>query len=170
MVADFNKQRALVQKMVKTSFQHAWAYRIEIEGQPSDFEIFVKDISYGPVEIGTNPIKVGVNNLTFPNSVEPVAISMTVRDHEDERIYKWLNDWASKVVNGDGTVNPPLHPQVGYLKKWRRYQLVHGESGGFRENLSREWSVYPTQMGDIAESYSEHGLLEFPISFVQFRA
>lgn len=169
MATDFNRQRSLVNKLVNLSFQHSWAYRVEIEGQPQDFELFVKDISYGPIEISTKPLNIGVNRLTYPDGVEPVSISMTMRDHEDGRIFKWFNEWANKVVNGDGTVNPPLHPQRGYLKKWQRHQLRH-DAHGFREEASHNWLVYPTQLGDVTESYSEHGFLEFPISFIQFRS
>lgn len=169
-MAKFDRQRSLVRRLVETRFQHAWAWRVEIEDQPQDFELYVKDMSYGPVELGTDQIKVGTNVLTYPNSVEPVSVSMTMRDNEDGRIYSWLNDWAGRVVNGDGTVNPPRHPQKGYLKRWKRYQVKMTNDGRPEDVPSHEWLVYPTQMGDIAESYSEHGFLEFPITFMQFRS
>lgn len=166
---DFNQHKLLVQKLVKTAFQHNWQYRVEIEKQPNDFDIFVKDISYGPTEIGTEALSIGANRLTYPNSVEPVGISMTMRDHEDERIYNWFNEWAGTVANGDGTVNLPKHAQNGYLRKWRRYQLQKA-SKGFKEDMTREWEVYPTQLGDITESRDDQGFLEFPIQFIQFRS
>ena len=166
---DFNKNKLLVRKLVHTKFQHNWQYRIEIEGQPTDFDIFVKDVSYGPVEIGTEATAAGFIQYTYPTSVEPVSVSMTMRDHEDERIYNWFSEWAGRVVNSDGTVNPPMHPEYGYLRKWTRFQLLAGTKG-YTEKKSREWSVYPTQLGDITESRDEQGFLEFPVQFIQFRS
>ena len=95
---------------------------------------------------------------------------MTMRDHEDERIYNWFNAWAGTVANGDGTVNLPKAPDnKGYLRKWRRYQLIK-DAKGFKEDMTREWEVYPTQLGDVTESREEQGFLEFPIQFIQFRS
>jgi len=171
-MGDFNLQRLAMRKAVNTEFQRSWAYRIEIEEEPADFDLFVKDVSYGPIEITTDALKAGIQALQFPVSAEPVAISMTMRDHADQRIYNWASAWAGKVINPDGTINPPLHPEKGYVRKWSRHQLreLAPSEGSFREESPREWGVFITQMGDISESRSEQGFLEFPVTFIQFRS
>ncbi|EII3125330.1 hypothetical protein [Vibrio parahaemolyticus] len=169
MAADFNREKMLVKKQVHTPFQHQWQFRLEIEEQPLDFEIFIKDVTYGPIELEYEPVKVGVNQLQFPTGVMPVSISMTVRDHDDERIHKWFAEWSSKVANGDGTVNPPLNPETKWIRDWNKYTLIH-KAKGFEEILSETYPVAPVQLGDVTQSYSEHSFKEFPLTVIQFRS
>ncbi|MFW1108363.1 hypothetical protein ACEWA7_20190 [Vibrio parahaemolyticus] len=169
MASDFNREKMLVKKMVHTYFQHQWQFRLEIEEQPLDFEIFIKDVTYGPIELEYEPVKVGVNQLQFPTGVMPVSISMTVRDHDDERIHKWFAEWTAKVANGDGTVNPPLNPDTKWIRDWKKYTLIH-KGTGFEEVLSETYPVAPVQLGDVTQSYSEHSFKEFPLTVIQFRS
>ena len=166
---DFNREKMMVKRLVQTPFQHGWQFRLEIEEQPQDFDLFVKDVSYGPIELEFEPLKLGVNQIQLPTGVLPVSISMTVRDHDDERIHKWFAEWAAKVVNGDGTVNPPMHPDFKWLREWKKHTLVH-DAQGFTEVLSETYLVAPVQLGDITQSYEDHGFKEFPITVIQYRS
>ena len=166
---DFNKERMLVKKQVHTDFQHQWQFRIAVEDMPLDFDIFVKDVTYGPIELEFSPIKIGVNQLQSLTGVMPVSISMTVRDHDDERIYKWFAEWVNKAIPGDGTVNPPFHPETRWIRDWNKYTLIH-KGKGVDEVLSESYQVAPVQLGDITQSYSEHGFKEFPLTLIQFRS
>ena len=87
---------------------------------------------------------------------------MTVRDHVDQRVSNWFSQRVAKMVNSDGTVNLP----VDYLLKIRRF-AIDSEN---KETRKEVWEVLPTQMGDITESKDGEGLLEFPITFIQFRS
>jgi len=165
MSEDLNKQRLIVKKLVRAEFKHAWEFRIEFDNQPKDFDIFVKEITYGPTEISTEPENVGSRVITWPVRAEPVSLSMTVRDYIDERIGKWFDQLAGKVVNSDGTVNLP-YGDGGYVLKCRRYSLIENEDG----SPSDEWEMYPTKRGDVTESIEEPGFLEYPVSFIQFRS
>lgn len=169
MAKDLNKQRMMVKRLVGTNFQKAWQFRLEIEKQPLDFDLFVKDVTYGPIEIEYEPMLVGVNQLQLPTGVQPVSISMTVRDHDDERIHKWFAEWSALVAPGDGTVNPPMHPEFGWLREWKKHSLVR-DSVGFSEVLSETYVVAPVQLGDVTQAYSEHGFKEFPITVIQYRS
>ncbi len=166
---DFNREKMMVKRMVQANFQHGWQFRLEIEKQPLDFDLFVKDVSYGPVEIEYEPLKLGAIQIQVPTGVLPVSISMTVRDHDDERIYKWFTEWKDLVVNPDGTVNPPMHPDFKWLREWKKHTLVH-DAKGFVEVLSETYLVAPVQMGDITQSYDDHGFKEFPITVIQYRS
>ncbi|MFH1984776.1 MAG: hypothetical protein ABIL58_23290 [Pseudomonadota bacterium] len=159
-----NRLRTVALRMVKTPFREPWQFRIEVEGftDSSDFDLYVKDISYGPIEIEIDPVRAGMQQLAFPSGAAPVSITMTMRDHEDRRVSNWFAARASKVVNPDGTVNLPAE----YILKIRRYSLLH--DGGEAE--TDVWEVVPIRLGDVTEARDAEGALEFPIAFVQFRS
>lgn len=165
MAEDFNKMRLMVKRLVGTDFKQAWEFKLEIEGQPEDLDIFVKDITFGPTEIANDPVKVGGRTLTYPTGAEPVSLSMTVRDHRDERIANFFDDWAAKVVNDDGTLNLP-YGDDGYVKKVKRYAL--NEDG--TDDLRNTWEMFTVQRGDVTESREEGNFFEFPMTFIQFRS
>ena len=163
MPHDLNKRRAIASLMVKTHFREPWQWRLEVDGYPyDDFDLFVREVAYGPIEIETEQVKAGVTTLTFPSGAQPVTVSMTVRDHVDQRVSNWFSQRVAKMVNSDGTVNLP----VDYLLKIRRFAIDHEN----KETRKEVWEVLPTQMGDITESKDGEGLLEFPITFIQFRS
>ena len=158
---DFNNLRLIAKKLVKTPFQQSWQYRVQITGQPEDFDIYVKDITYGPIEIETEAEKAGHTTITWPSGTAPVSISMTMRDHEDQRVRNFIAKLAAKVTNPDGTVNLP----IDYLVDWQRFSLLSDNT----EKETDSWKVYPTQLGDVTEAREEPGFLEFPVTLIQFR-
>ena len=171
MLEDFNKLKMISKRLVAAPFQEPWQWKVEIDGLPdnllnvrngvSTFDLLAKDISYSPIEIETEAIKAGSVTLTFPSGVQPVIITMTMRDLQDERLKKWFKSAAKKVANGDGTFNLP-YGKDGYLLKMRRISLAD-------PNIVDKWMVFPQKLGDITESVESPGFLEFPINFVQFR-
>ena len=177
MKEDFNQLRMKSKELVRTPFQHGFDWRIEIDGAPPDFELYAKDFTYSPIEVQTETMNVGIQQLTWPNSAGPVGTLMTVRDNKDRRIYKWFE----KLVNGeeikdaegnvtgnrgmfniDGTVNLPSE----YCFDFKRYSRSSEEGS----EPTDTWKVYPLKIGDITESVDQPGLLEFPITFMQFRS
>lgn len=162
MAEDFNKLRLSVKKLVRTPFKHSWEFRLEIAGQPIDFDLYVKDITYGPTEIETDPVKIGGRILTFPTSAQPVTLSMTVRESKDGKMGKFFDNWAGGVINSNGTVNLP----GSYVRKIKRYAIKADGT----EALMDTWFMYPQQRGDVTESREEGGFLEFPMTFIQFRS
>lgn len=165
MSEDFNHLRTLAIQVLHTPFREPWQFRIEPEGYPDkDFDIYIKDITYGSTEIETEPENIGIQVLTFPNRAQPVTISLTMRDHEDRRVSKWFNSRVAKMINGDGTVNLPLD----YVLTIRRFSLLH--HGEQKETETDAWEVIPTQLGDVTEARDGEGLLEFPITFIKFRS
>lgn len=166
MKEDFNKLRTIASKLIRTNFKHTWQFRLEIEGAPSDLDFYVKDISYGPTQIENDPIKVGGRILTYPSSAAPVSLSMTVRDHEDERVSKWFDKRAAMAVHPDGTVGLP-YGEDGYVLKAHRF---HVDADGTEEERD-VWEMFPVQRGDVTESREGTGaFLEFAITFIQFRS
>lgn len=163
MATDLNHLRHTALRMLNTHYREPFQFRLEVEGYPhDDFDLYVTEVSYGPIEIETDPEKVGMQNLAYPSGAQPVTVVMTVRDHEDRRVSKWFAARVARMVNLDGTVNLP----TAYLLKIRRFSLLH--DGG--EVETDVWEVVPTQLGDVTESTHGEGLLEFPITFIQFRS
>ena len=166
MAEDFNKLRLTTRKMVKTPYKQGWQFRIEIEGEPIDFDIYVKEASHGPTEVNTEEDQYGGQTLTWPTGSAPVELALTLRDHEDERVAKWFDAWSAKVVFADGTVGLP-YGSDGYVKKVKRYSLV---DDGRREELRETWEMYPIKRGDVTESREDAKHLEFTAVFRQFRS
>lgn len=156
---DFNRLRLLTRQLVRTPFQEGWQFRLDIDKAPRGFNIYVKDITFGPIEIETEALKVGMQTLTFPSGTAPVGLSMTMRDHRDRRIYDWFVKWSGAMVNEDGTVRLPFE----YLRKVKRVNLATGK-------IQDTWIMFPTKMGDITESVDSEGFLEFAVAFTQFRS
>lgn len=168
MSEDFDTLRRLVAKMIRTNYRHGWQFRIELlpptslaVALPEDFDIYVKDVTYDPIEIETEVEKIGGHTFTWPIAVSPTTITMTVRDNVDQRIYKWFQKLTANIIATDGTVKNVDQIEMELTK----YVLTaNGEDGE-----SETWWVIPTKLGEITESRAECGDIEFPIVFVQNR-
>ena len=163
MSEDFNRLRRLVRQLVATDFAKEWLFRLELEGEPAEFDLFVKDISYSMFETSTDDEQIGSATLVWPTANQTIRISMTVRDHQDGRIRRFVKSWNEKVVHPDGTVGLPYGVD-GYVKKCRIYSQT--EEGA--ESVDEELEVYPIQCGEVSRSRENGQFLEFPVTFVQF--
>lgn len=162
MAEDFNKLRLIAKKLVRTTFQRQWQFRLDIDGAPSDLDFYVKDVSYTAREISTDEEQCGATVLTWPKGITPVRISVTMRDNMDERIRKWVIEWMDTIVYPDGTVGLPSD----YVRTARKYIVAEDSS----ETLSDTWQVFPVSIGDISQSRDSDDFLEFPITFVQSKS
>lgn len=171
-VEDFKIRKMISSALVRTHFAEPWQFRIEIDGMTADlarkdgsghsvFDYLAKNVSFGPDEFTTEPVEAGAAVFTYPKSVQPVAISLTVRDTADRILYGWFDNWFGKVHNKDGTFNLPST----YVKKLTIW--TYGSDSGPEKDL---WhgQVYPQKMGDIEMSVDGEGFTEFPILFQQF--
>lgn len=156
--------RLVAKEAVHKEFRQSWQFKFEIPEAPADFDFYVKDVSYGPTEVQTDPEKIGVTTLTitWPTGSGPVELSMTMRDHEDGRIKKWFEGLVAKILFDDGTVGLPSD----YCIDIQRFTVL--QTGA--EVLTDTWTMYPTQLGDVTESREDPGFCEFPITFVQFKS
>ena len=182
---DFKKRKMISRGLVRQHFAEPWQFRIEMsEGATrlapslfavdgshhSPFDYLVKDVSFGPTEIASDPVEAGAMVFTFPKSALPVVVAMTVRDTADRQLYSWFNAWAGNIFgkdakgNDDGTFNLPY----SYLR-WLTIFTYSDDDGNSEQEL---WSgmVYPQKMGDIQMSVDGEGFSEFPITFQQFRS
>ncbi len=164
---DFNKLRLLARQMNRTDFRHGWQFRIEVtsahsQDPPSDFDIYVKDVTYDPIEIETETEKLAGHTFTWPVGAAPVTVSMTMRDNIDQRIRKWFQGMTDIIILPDGTVEMIKKVEVEVA----RYALApDGTDVGEPEIL---WMI-PTKLGGITESRDDGNNIEFPITFVQHR-
>lgn len=160
---DFNKLRRINKKLVQTEFVHEWDFRLEIEGQPADFDLYIKDISYSGFEIGTDEEKYGIATYTWPTTDQPVRVSFTARDNYDLRIATFITRWAEQVKNNNGTVNLPFGIS-GYTKKMTIYNIkTSGEEIPLYNLLG-----YPIQYGDCTRSHENCAFMEMPVTLVSF--
>lgn len=160
---DFNALRQINKKLVRAAFVQEWNFRLEIEGEPTDFNLYVKDISYGGFELGADEENVGSATFSWPNSEQPIRISVTAREDYDLRISNFIHTWAEKTVRKDGTVGLPMGDN-GYTKKASLYNLTTSGS----ETLQYQFLCYPLQYGDATRSRENGQFLEMPITLVVF--
>lgn len=160
---DFNKLRQINKKLVKTEFVHEWDFRLKIEKQPADFDLYVKDLSYGAFETGTDEEKFGSATYTYPVTDQPVRISFTARDNYDLRIAKYIHGWAGMITGPDGTVGLPFG-EKGYL---RFCEIFHVKSNGEEVPLYKV-RAYPIQFGDCTRSHENCAFMEMPVTLVAF--
>lgn len=163
------------ERLQSTAFQQQWQWVLEIKQKPgareispmpNNFAIFVKDISYGAIEIDTEAKNVGGGVLTLPTRAQPVAMSMTIRDNQEGVMFDYFQTWAGQVVSDNGTVSVAQE----YLRTCSRYQLVETSGGQLQKKDSpgRSWDMFPTVVGDISETIEDRtGLLEFPVTCMQ---
>jgi hypothetical protein len=172
-MSDFNgaKLKRVVKQLVQTEFHEQRNFDIEIDGAPDDLSLYVKDISYGPVEVETDQGKTGMNVSTSPVSRQPVTVTITVRDKMEGgkfKVQKWFSDWAAKIWNADGTYNLPKPGTAdSWVVKYRRFSV--SDYGETRE-MTEEFDVVPTKLGDVSESRAEGGHVEYPITIVQYKS
>lgn len=173
---DFNKRRLISHVGIRQGFAEPWQFRVLIDAMPQNlsgikggsahslFDFLVKDVSFGPTELAGEPVEVGGTVFTFPKSSQPTTITMTVKDSDDWQLYTWFNEWASKVVNADGSFNTPST----FIKKL----IIRTYKDDQAASEAELWSgmVYPQKMGDIQMSVDGEKFVEFPIVFQQFRS
>ena len=157
---NITKLRTIARKLIRNDFKEPWDFKLIIAGAPEGFDLYCKDMSFGPIEIETEAIKAGSVTLTYPEGTSPTTISLTMRDHIDSRVYKWFTKIAGKVANKDGTFNLPN----GYLLEAELQSVVKDGS------VTDSWLVFPQKMGDLTQSVDAQGFLEFPLTFIQFRS
>lgn len=163
MVEDFNKLRQISHKLVHTDFQHDYLFRLEFVGEPTDFDFFVKDLSYSMLNINTDEQQYGAASMTWPTARQSLSVSATCRDHADGRVRKTLLEWANQVIHSDGTVGLPFGAG-GYVRKVR----IFNQAPDGAESLIAEMEMYPTAVGDTSRSRDNSAFQEFPVTFTQF--
>ncbi|WP_028325819.1 hypothetical protein [Desulfatirhabdium butyrativorans] len=164
MVEDFNKLRLLAKQLVQTDFRQNWQFRIEISNAkvsvPEDFDLYVKDLSYDPIEIETETEKLGAHTFVWPTAAATVTVSMTMRDNVDQRIYRWFANLTALIVDAStGLVRLSKDCSLNLT----RYAIQPDLS----EREADTWECIPTKLGQVTESRSDPGHLEFPITFAQ---
>lgn len=158
-----SRQKRMAHQLVMTPFQQGWQYRVEVSGMPSDFDVYMKDITYGAYTIEFEAKQIGTMEIQNPTHRTAGLVTLTVRDHQDARVENFFTEAANRVINQDGTVNLPKE----YLLTMRLYLLQ--EDGG--EKLSKEWEVVPAECGEITRSRAAlNEFVSFPISFQKYRS
>lgn len=157
------RQRRMVRQLVTTPFQQGWQFRVEIDGQPSDMDIYIKEVTYGGLSIEYESKQIGSLTINAPVSKSASVVTVTVRDHEDGRVAAFFEKKAKLVVNPDGTVNLP----VNYLFKMRLYRLKSNDS----EVLEKEWTVSAAEYGEITRDTSAvTEFVTFPMTFQKYKS
>ena len=163
-VEDFNQLRQTARKLMRTSFQPAWLFRLVVPSAPDDFDLYVKDITFSHFDINVDDEMVGSATFSWPTAMQSLRVSMTVRDNVDQRVAKFLRSWAAEVVHTDGTVGLP-YGSSGYV----RNVSIYTQTPNGTERLVCTREMYPIQCGEVSMSRDNTGEhMEMPVTFAQF--
>lgn len=157
---EMNRGKALIRKMMMIRFAQGWQWCVEADGMPPDFDLFVKDITYGAGTVETEPRQIGAGEYNKPTHRSAGSITMTVRDDERMIVARWFDRQKAKITNRNGTINLPGH----YLFTIRVYQLSqHGKV------LDGEWAVMATQRGECTRSRDQSGeFYSYTLTFTKY--
>lgn len=164
MATDINLIRSMKEfskRMVQTAFRKPHQFRVEMDEAPEDWDLYVKEISQERYNIDTDPHNVGAYVFSYPTTIQPVTLSMTCYDNEDGRMYDWFEKRLDKMENKDGTWNVPAE----YLLTCKIFRRLSDDS----EVLRQEMRMFPVTLGSLTESLDGRELLEFPMTFIEFR-
>nr|AKN37073.1 Phage protein [Vibrio cyclitrophicus]AKN38218.1 hypothetical protein [Vibrio splendidus] len=156
-------QRDVVLKRAKVQFRTDCLWRLEIDDQPLDLELFAQEVSYGKGSIESDSIDVRTGMFNLPSKKTAGSVTVVFEDDEDGRVDAYIGSLQKKIFNPDGTMNLPRD----YVFKLRIYRINSG--GG--ERLDAEWSVYVEENSDHKgdnKSVSEIGT--FSVTFKKFKS
>ena len=161
---DFNRLRHINHQLVTTEFQGEWNFKLDIPGAPSDFDFYLKDISYGLFEVGTDEEHYGAAGYNWPNADQILRLSFTMRDNIDGRNQMFFHTWYAQALPADGgVVGLPLGPS-GYVRKITVFNIdVEGTETPFIS-----MNCYPIQVGEISRSRENGQFMEVPVTLAQF--
>lgn len=185
MKEDLNALRMISRLLTRTHFMEQWQWRVEIDPPKgmsdkydlfrfgvvsgvSDFDLLAKSVDFDPLTIESEPVKAGAITFNFPTVSGSSTINLTMRDAVAKdglpRFYRFFKDIAALVFNKDGTVNLPSK----YLLTLKLYLLTNDEDTEDAEMES--YRVFPQKLGNFTASVDGEGLVEYPVTFMQFRS
>jgi hypothetical protein len=156
-------QRAIVLARMQVNYQVDSMYEVEIEGQPSNMNLFSREVSYGKGTIESETINVRTGDVNIPNKRTAGDVTVVFNDDEDGTISTFIESLQNKIFNDDGTSNLP----IDYLFKLKVYRLRQDGT----KRLDREWDVYVEDNNDYSgsvESRTELG--SFSVTFKKYKS
>ena len=166
MSRDIAHARVLLRRMATQKLLNKAYYSLEFEGQPANFDLLVNDVTWSPIELTYDEIELGVSKIQTVKSVVPVDATFSVKDDASRAVFSWFEEWTSRVVNKDGTVNEPFGPK-GYVKKMT-ITLLDDEMNPVSEE---QYEVVPVKLSEESRSNQESTENStFSITVMQFRS
>ena len=174
--------KRIMQDSLATHFARKNLFMVSIDDQPiqtSDvqcrkpgglefFNMFVVDVSYGPITITADSQKVGSAVLDQPTGTEAVELRLTTTDDERGTIKSWFSQLAGRVANDDGTMGVPSD----YLSKITvTHSFVNDDAAQHWLKDGQPWKAgtyfRPVSM-ELDLSRKDNALEEFTMVFHQF--
>lgn len=174
--------KRIIQESLETNFARKNLFIVSIKEQPIEssdvqsrrsggldlFNMFVLDVSYGPITITADSHKIGSAVLDQPNGTEAVELRITTLDDEHGTIKSWFTQLSALVTHEDGTMGVP----ADYLAKISiTHSFVTDESSKYWLGGVQPWKVdayfRPVSM-EFDLSRKEDAFEEFTMVFHQF--
>ncbi len=150
MGVEFMKlQKQAVLESMDVEFRMDCNFRVEIDGQPSNLKLFVKDIAYGKGTITSESIEVGSAEFNRPSKKNAGSITLTFYDNAKGEVSDFIKSLQGKIFDDKGLLNLP----VDYLFNVRAYRILEDTS----EVLEFESTVYCEENNDYKLSVDAVG-------------
>ncbi|MDC5753622.1 hypothetical protein [Vibrio europaeus] len=141
MGVEFMKlQKQAVLESSEVDFRTDCNFRVEIDGQPPNLKLFVKDIAYGKGTITSNSIEVGSAEFNRPSKKNAGSLTFTFFDNAKGEISDFVKTLQGRIFDKNGLLNLP----VDYLFNVRAYRILEDTS----EVLEFESTVYCEENND----------------------
>lgn len=152
-----------LERYMNKPWLHGWMWAVEVSAPdaPTDFDMYVKDVSFGAGSIDVDTVQIGSGHISFPTARSASEITLTARDDQNQTLSKWMDSRLAKVSNQDGTINIP----IDYVFTMTFYTL---NDQGVRTKY-KSYQVYPTKKGDLTWAREDTtSLMMFPLVFQKF--
>lgn len=137
-------QKQIALQTADIDFRMDHMFRVEIDNQPKNLELFVKDVAYGKGTIESDSILVGSGEFNRPSKRTAGSVTVTFLDNEKGEISQFIESLQDKIFNKDGSGNVP----IDYLFNIRVYRILNDAS----EYLEFEKEVYCEENNDYKSS------------------
>ena len=156
-------QRKIALSRMKINYQRDFMWKMEIDGQPSDLNLFSNQISYGKGSIESKSINIRTGDINMPEKRTAGEVTAVFEDEDTGRISEFITSLQRKIFNPDGTGNLPIE----YLFRLKIYRLMN--NGEWR--LDKKWMVYVEDNNDYTgdnASVTENGT--FNVTFKKYKS
>lgn len=170
-MSDYNVYAMANERLVETPFRQSAKFKIDIEGlseklsggsdRIKEIDLYAKSWGYTPIEVTYEAWYVGHAPVQLPTTTESVGVAIVFREHEDGRVEEWLTEWTDKLAKAGGFFGIPAQEalDVSIIPLDKSLEKVDRKT----------FLMLPQQVGEVVYDQENQGLLELPVTFMQYR-
>lgn len=159
--------KQLHDKIRATRFARKNLFLLEVSSKlfPRDwkfdhFNLFATDVSYAPITISGEKVRVGSASVDIVDSSEPIEMRISTKDDEAGTIRRWFAAHAATAAGPDGTVGLPAEYAI-------RIRVVHSIISNERTGGYEDIGLFRPANLEVDLSRRDDNLEEIQMTFSQ---